>query len=37
MDPDYIVVLSLGAFGFIGLGIVWLWAKREHRRLDKIK
>ena len=37
MDPDYIIVLSLGAVGFIGLGLTWLWAKREHKRLDKIE
>ena len=37
MDADLIVILSWGAVGFLGLGAAWLWAKREHRRLDKIK
>ena len=37
MDPDLIVILSWGALGFGGLFVAWLWAKREHKRLDKIK
>ena len=37
MDPDIIVVGTLGIVGFAGLGLVWLWAKREHKRLDRIK
>ena len=37
MDPDLIVILIFGAVGFAGLGVIWLWAKREHKRLDKIK
>ena len=37
MDPDIIVIGTLGIVGFAGLGLVWLWAKREHKRLDRIK
>ena len=32
-----IVILTLGGLGFAGLGVIWLWAKREHKRLDRIK
>ena len=37
MDPDLFIVLVMGALGFLGLGGVWIWAKREHKRLDRIK
>ena len=37
MGPDYIVVLTLGGLGYVGAALIWLWAKREHKRLDKIK
>ena len=37
MDPDLVVILTLGAICFIGLGVTWIWAKREHKRLDRIK
>lgn len=37
MNPDFIVIGTLGVLGFIGLGLVWAWAKREHKRLDRIR
>lgn len=37
MSPDFIVVGALGILGFAWLGVAWLWAKRESKRLDRIR
>ena len=37
MDGDLIVVGFLALFVVGGIAHTWWWAKREHRRLDKIK
>lgn len=37
MNPDWIVTITLGSVAGILLLGLYVWGKREHKRLDKIK
>lgn len=31
------IVMPFKTLGFVGLGLVWAWAERQHKRLDRIR
>ena len=37
MDPDIIVIGTITVLALVGLAGVWVWAKRESERVDRLK